>query len=538
MTVLALIAGGIVIWNVYKKHLIKSTVKNTVSEKTDRLYVIETGKLEVDEVAGNLQVTDLKLHPDSTIFTEMASINKAPGLLVHLEIPSITVTGVKTPKALLNKEIEGRRVLIHRPSIELVFTEEGKDSLEKVEPVALYKQVLGDLSLMKFDTVSIVNATLTTRKFKSGEHNIRCDSVSIDLYRVAVDSLSDKDSSRILFAETVHFHCRKMKIRSGNKLYNYEVREIDLHSGKKTASIQQFKVDPTLGEAAFLKQFRYQVDRFDIVFNKIKLVNLQAVSLLQERIKADSLVVGSTKFNIYRDLSYPHDGKNRVGAFPHQQLMKLPLQVNIRKALFTNAYIEYRERNPKSEKSGRVRFHDVRVRIDNLTNQTAVLRSQPLCKLWFDARFLDKAPVHAIINFYPADPKGKFTINGTLGGMPAEGVNELAEPMGLATIESGTIREVNFSFQGSDYRADGPVNLLYDDLKIGLLKKDSTDRSLDKKKLASFLANIKVKNANPGKDKTIRQATVHFDRDTNRSFFHLVWKSIFTGVKEIVGIPR
>lgn len=534
--ILAVIAGAVVAWNFYKKSILRSEVAKTVAEKTNRLYTIGVGKLDMDEVAGFLAVSNLQLQPDAAIYEQMVAANDAPAILFRIDIPALTVTGVKTPKALLNKEIEGRKVLIENPRIELLMTGKGKDSTRNIPTKELYKQILGNLSLIAIDTVSVVNATLFTKDWKSGETRMQFDSVNIDLYKVAVDSLHEKDSTRILFAERANLHCAKISWSSKNKLYKYEIRHVDFNSGEKKLSIEKTSIDPTLPEVTFLKQFKTQVDRFDFTLQKIQLAGVNAAELLKETIVADSLVVGHSSFRIYRDLSYPRDKKNRVGTYPHQLLMKLPFDLQIRKALFTDAYIEYKEKNPKSEKSGEVQFHHVTVRMDNLTNEKQPLADNAVFKLQFNARFLNKVPIQALINFYPGHPQGKFTIDGELGSMDATAVNVLAKPMGLATIEKGTIRKLHFSFTGNDYRADGPVTLLYDDLKIALLKKDTADNSLDKKKLASFVANMKVKNANPGKDGEVRKTTVHYERDTNRSFFNLIWKSIFTGVKETVGI--
>jgi len=78
--------------------------------------------------------------------------------------------------------------------------------------------------------------------------------------------------------------------------------------------------------------------------------------------------------------------------------------------------------------------------------------------------------------------------------------------------------------------------LLYEDLKITLLKKDSIEDRFKKKKLASFIANMVVKNSNPQGKKQVRVAEVHYIRDTNRSFFNLMWKSVYTGVKQTAGM--
>jgi hypothetical protein len=134
------------------------------------------------------------------------------------------------------------------------------------------------------------------------------------------------------------------------------------------------------------------------------------------------------------------------------------------------------------------------------------------------------------------DRNGRFTFSGSMEGFEANKLNVLMEPMGLAKIEKGQVNKVDFDFNGHNYGADGKLTLLYDDLKITLLKKDSSEDKFKKKKLASFIANIIVKNSNPQGKKPVRVADVHYQRDTNRSFFNLMWKSIYTGVKQTAGM--
>ncbi len=78
--------------------------------------------------------------------------------------------------------------------------------------------------------------------------------------------------------------------------------------------------------------------------------------------------------------------------------------------------------------------------------------------------------------------------------------------------------------------------MLYSGLKISLLKKDKQENKYDKKGLASLAANIIIKGSNPGGDGKTRVEDVHFRRLLNRSMFNLIWKTIFTGVKQTAGI--
>ncbi|WP_315815228.1 hypothetical protein [Paraflavitalea speifideaquila] len=72
IVVLLLIAGGIVTWNRYKRKIVKDSMAKTVSDKTDNLYGIQTDKLDIDEIAGNLTVTNLRLEPDSNVYNGLA----------------------------------------------------------------------------------------------------------------------------------------------------------------------------------------------------------------------------------------------------------------------------------------------------------------------------------------------------------------------------------------------------------------------------------------------------------------------------------
>lgn len=536
VSLLALTGVAFLVWSIYKKQFLRSKVTEAVAGESQGIYSIAFGKLDIDEVNGNLSVTDLQLRPDTVRYNELAQTDNAPGIVAHLTVPSLKVTGVKTPKALLNKEIEGRKVLIENPNIELYFTNKGKDSLQRVPDKELYEQLLGRLSRIAIDTVSIVNATVVTRNLSDGRKLMQFDSVQIDLFKVAVDSINSKDTTRLLFAENASLICRKISWKDKRGLYEFIISEVDFNTRGQRMDIARIGINPLLPEARFLQQFKYANDRFDIEMKNVRLVNLSLPLLMKQSIAADSMIAGQSHFKIYRDISYPHDGRNRLEHLPHQDLMRLNVPLAIKEASFPSSFIEYKERNGQSEQSGKVQFHNVSVRITNLTNDTAILKASPICKLRFSARFLNRAPIETTISFYPLDPKGKFTIQGTLGSMPATAVNQLAVPMGLAKIEKGTIRKLSFSFNGNDYRADGPVTILYDDLAVTLLKKDEEDKTLDKKKLASLMAKIVIKKANPGKDGEVRTAQVHFERDTRRSFFHLLWKSIFTGVKENVGM--
>ena len=73
----------------------------------------------------------------------------------------------------------------------------------------------------------------------------------------------------------------------------------------------------------------------------------------------------------------------------------------------------------------------------------------------------------------------------------------------------------------------------YEDLKVDVLKRDKNTKAVKKRGLASLSANLVVQNKNPGSS-GLRIMNPEFQRNIYKSFFNLVWKTIFTGMKETV----
>ena len=93
------------------------------------------------------------------------------------------------------------------------------------------------------------------------------------------------------------------------------------------------------------------------------------------------------------------------------------------------------------------------------------------------------------------------------------------------------MNNLTFNFNGDHLKSNGISTLLYQDLTIELLKKDSNE--LKKKGLSTFVANLLAKNNNP-QNGNLKEGKINFQRDTTKSFFNLLWKSIFDGAKSTI----
>src|SRR6185503_5519124 len=115
--ILSLAGSGWYYWNIHKKRLIRETLESAVHEKTAGLYLLRYDSLNLDEVAGDLSVRNIRLVYDSVKFYALQQTKDAPSILLRLEIESIDVSVVKTPRALIDNEIVGKKIHIRNPSI-------------------------------------------------------------------------------------------------------------------------------------------------------------------------------------------------------------------------------------------------------------------------------------------------------------------------------------------------------------------------------------------------------------------------------------
>src|SRR5450631_4412344 len=103
--VLIILTAGFFIWRNYKYKLVNKKLDTLVTAKSKGLYEVNYHNLVIDEVQGNMSAENIELIPDSQVYQNLVRQKEAPENLFFIRIPKLLISGVKTPKALLNKEI-------------------------------------------------------------------------------------------------------------------------------------------------------------------------------------------------------------------------------------------------------------------------------------------------------------------------------------------------------------------------------------------------------------------------------------------------
>ena len=143
------------------------------------------------------------------------------------------------------------------------------------------------------------------------------------------------------------------------------------------------------------------------------------------------------------------------------------------------------------------------------------------------SQFMNESPLKVHWTFNVLDKTDGFHIKGTIFNFNIQALYPFVKDHMNATFK-GNLEKVIFNFKGNDKGSAGDFALQYKDLDVKLYKKKSPN---EENKLTSKVANLLVKDDSSGKTKTTK---IEMEREVDKSFYNLLWKSIAQGLKRIL----
>jgi hypothetical protein len=314
-----------------------------------------------------------------------------------------------------------------------------------------------------------------------------------------------------------------------NNLYRMTLGAFDMNNANATMHVKSFSVKPVLSEEAFSRTLTHQQDLYTIELNNIELSGIDTRLLIVQRKLEAAAATLQPMLKVYRDRTIAPDLSNKVGKYPQQLLQTIKFPFSIKKMIVKNGNVFYTEKGDLSKKTGTVFFKNIQGTILNVTNIKEIISQNNLLTLDANASFMGLSKIHSVWKMPLNSPNGAFEVSGEGASFSGPALNPMIEPLGMASIKSGNINSLTFKMTGNDNLVKGTSTLLYSNLKVELLKKDSAE--LKKKGFMSLLTNALIKDANP-KNGVTRNGEISFQRDVTKSFFNLVWKGIFSGIKQ------
>lgn len=531
--ILLLIIGGFILQSRLPENL-----KNRIYTETNGVYELKFDRMNVSLLNGSIGLKNVQLLPDTAAYFQLDSAQQASKLF-KMNAASLDISGLSFLKIIFKKDIQVSSITVNRPDL-IVMKMRDTVRVDSNIDKTIYEQMPALLKDAKVKVFRVNELSYVQQeKGDTTQRGGKWSNLSFAMESISIDSLSQKDSTVFWFCKDIQINSRKVQFASGDGMYKYTIGEIKASVKRRTLDIIDFKILPQYPEMEFSQRLGKEGDRYQLVVQRInaKEVNFKQLEI-SGRLHVLALNLENAELRVFHNKMMPPAREIKTGNFPNIAIKRLKIPLVLDTMHIKNFDVYYKELSKQSEKAGTVFFTKINGTLHNITNDSLQWKKDPWCRTTFQANLIGKTKLQIDINLNMEDKDGEFNYKGSLARSNGKIYNELLEPMAMARIEDGTIQQVTFNVNANKYGSTAHVQMLYDNLKVNLLGKDGN--VLKKKGILSFLANaFIVKNSNPRKKgEAPINADISYIHDEDRSFFNLMWKSIFMGMKVNMGLPK
>lgn len=513
-------------------------LQQLVKQGSNGLYNLFIHELKPDVLNSRISISDASLVPDTTAIKNLTQSKNLPEAIFKIKADSIWIDGLGLKDILSKDVIDVKTIRIHQPTIE-VYNQKSAGHTD-TSSKTLYQRLTTQLKHLGIDKVIIDGGTLVSHH-PDKKPDTKFNDITINLSNILIDSTTQFDRNRFLFAKDAELSMKDYSVPSSNNLYTFKVGSFSISATKKLLVAKNIMLQPHYSKDEFQQHTKTQLERYSINIPSIEFKNTDWWKLINsEVLEADYARINTADISVYLDRRKPSDGGMRR-SFPHQLIMQLGMKINIRKLAVNDLDLSYEEYSTLSGKKGKIDIKNIHGTISNLTNLPGVISRNRFTTVAASGVFMNIAPVDLTLKFDLANYKtGNFSATlKSNSGFNGSAINSMSEPLGLFMVKKGNLKKLDAQVSGDNYKASGNVLMLYDDLHLTPLKKDPQNPGeLKKKSVTSFIANSFVlKDENPTKDGQVRKETASYTRKSG-TFFNLIWKTIFVGILKTIGAPE
>ena len=331
----------------------------------------------------------------------------------------------------------------------------------------------------------------------------------------------------------ISFHTQNINMAFGNGLYNLYTGDIRLNNNE--LRLTDIRLESPFSKEEFSFRHPKHAPRLDLKVRSFSLRDINTRMLINERkLVAGSASVQDVTFEVYKNKKIPIEMTYKP--MINEYFQKLPFPVDIDSLTIRNMDFTFELLPLKGKQTGKLFFADINGVLHKVTN--IAKRSDQYMILNAGARFMDNGFFTTEWKF-PVDSANKrFFLDAHMSEYDFTTLNTMIAPAAPIRILSGKVNDLTFSINGTDRLADIEMRLLYDGLKVDLVKEK--DGKLVERRLPSALINGVVRNSNPRRPnrKPHVSRITSIERDLSRSTFYYIWTILRPAMGDAVGVSE
>ncbi|NTE05336.1 DUF748 domain-containing protein [Agrobacterium tumefaciens] len=529
--------------NVKSRPLLTEQIKTLLYKSTDSLYTISFSNVSTNVLTGSATLQNVKITADTIRFKELIRLKRAPNNLYTVTLKKLVVKHFHPITLYRQKKLQIEEVIFDKPEVLMMNRQFDFNENRPPRPIkSPYSFISKNLEEFRINAIRFQDASFKYINKNVNKVNVfAIDDLNITLTDLLVDSTSADDPTRFYLLKDVIINLNDYQYTTPNKLYNIKLNKLDFRASTGKLRVNKFELEPRYDEMKFAEIAGHAIDRFHIQMSDILLNGIDLpVYISKQELRAKEMGITNGFISVFNNGSTQKlEGEIKKGRFPHQLLQKLAPPILIQKIKLKDVNISYAIYNDESKQRGRISFEHTSGIFKNVTNLPKIKAINPKMEVNLNTYLLGQASLDLNFKFDLNAPKGYFEYKGILHNFNARILNQITKPLGLVRINRGIVDKLQFDFKADNTGAQGKVDFYYYDLSVALMRNDPSKDHLVTRGLISILANALIINSeNPNRHNQFISSDVNYKKPDSSSFFSLIWRSLYTGIKNSIGITE
>jgi len=525
--------------NQYWSPILAKKVKSVVLTSSGGLYRVDFSDAKLHILRGELDIYNITLKPDTAVYNQRLKDHLAPNNLVELHVKRIIISHMHPFMLYFQNKLDIGRIVLSEPELNVSYQQNHlKDTVIK-DNRTIYQKISKSLKSIHIGDIILGDVKLKYQDYSGNKLVIsELKEMNLSATDLLIDSATQTDKSRLLYCRDIVAELNNYSGKSPNGLYKYKIKSLRLSTKTSKLNIQGLDLQPVKADEFFEKSDRdrfiahldtLQIDHFDYLsYHKYRLIN------------ASRMMLSSGSLNLFSNPKHIEKKTDRERTYPNFGIRELRADLNIDTIDGKRITVSYTEFNHKSDQTGTIAFNNSSGRLLNVTTNKAALEKNNICTVQLTSYFMNQGKLDALFKFNLTDENLPFSYKGSLGAMDLTAINPAIMPLALIKVNNGKLTRFEFDIQANNMVSKGRISLLYNDLKVTVLKADTANDRLKHMTIASLFANVMIlKHNNPDTPGEIpRSFYVNYYRPSDYPFFKNIWHTLLTGIKPCVGLDE
>jgi hypothetical protein len=517
---LLVISGALVAFTQYKDKLAARALHKVASIAGRAGHRISFGDVSVSIRGGSIHISDLDITPlaDSTL--EDSSVRYT----VHAD--AIELDGTDLWALLRDKVLHVRRIDLRAPSVAHSFITRGLKPEAPAAPQDTAKAAMGALAVLKVDTLRITDATGSTRDRRETNPALAVGDLDLVITGIAVEDNGSRMPGVTVGRIDLALHRAEAHLKP---YYTLAFDSLRVRIPEDTLVLHGLRFTPGVPPKAYHKHVGTQVELYTARVDTLMLTGFDLASRLHGgALKARTLHLAGAAVDIHRDKSIPVRTAKKPKPLAADRVTAWTLPVALDTVLVRRSSVTYHERLKRNDDYGSIAFTDIDGRLTGITNEPAV--DPPDLHLTGSAR-VGRSHAHLDVRMPMQARHTTVAAHAVLRDFPAQTMNRMTDDLLHVNATAGVIHRVEMRMKGDEHRANGTLEMQYEDLHLEL------NPSVRHAGVLSFVANTVVRTTNMPQDRSYRTGRFTVDRPIDAGLFKYIWISLRTGIMEVVLPP-